>query len=44
MLLEKSEEIAPEEMKRLSQSGNNTQFWICVVMKEKSDAVKNNIA
>ena len=28
MLLEKSEEIAPEEMKRLSQNGNNTQFWM----------------
>ena len=26
MLLEKSREIAPEGMKRLSQSGNNAQF------------------
>ena len=31
-------------IKRLTQSRNNTQFWMCVVMKEKSDAVKNNIA
>ena len=31
-------------MKRLSQSENNTQLWICLVMEVKSDAVKNNIA
>jgi len=28
MLLEKSEEITPERMKRLSQSGNNAQLWM----------------
>ena len=44
MLLEKSKEIAPEGMKRLSQSGNNAQLWICLVMKVKSDAVKNSTA
>jgi len=33
-----------EEMKRLSQSGNNTQSWMYLVVKVKSDAVKNNIA
>ena len=44
MLLEKSGEIAPEGMKRLSQSGNNVQVWICLVVKVKSAAVKNNIA
>ena len=44
MLLEESREIAPEEMKRLSQSGNNTQSWMYLVVKVKSDAVKNNIA
>ena len=38
------QEIAPEEMKRLSQSGNNAQFWICLVVKVKSNAVKKNIA
>ena len=44
MLLEKSGEIAPEGMKRLSQSGNHVQLWMCLVVKVKSDAVKNNIA
>jgi len=44
MLLEKSREKAPEEMKRLSQSGNNAQLWICLVVKVKSNAVKKNIA
>ena len=28
MLLERSREIAPDGMKRLSQSGNNTQVWM----------------
>jgi len=28
MLLEKSREIAPGEMKRLNQSGNNAQLWM----------------
>ena len=41
MLLEKGGGIAPERMKRLSQSGNNTQLWMCLVVKAKSDAVKN---
>ena len=44
ILLDKSREIAPEGMKRLSQSGNNAQLWMCLVMKVKSDAVKNKIA
>ena len=44
MLLEKSGEIAPEEMKRLSQSVNKAQLWKYLVVKVKSDAVKNNIA
>ena len=43
MLMEKSREIAPEEMKRLSRSGNNTQLWMFLVVKIKADAVKNNI-
>ena len=34
----------PEGMKRLSQSGNNSQWWMCLVVKVMSDAVKNNIA
>ena len=40
-LLEKSREIAPEGIKRLSQSGKNTQLWMCLVVKVKSNAVKN---
>ena len=44
MLLGKSGEIAPKRMKRLSQSGNNTQLWMYLVVKVKSNAVKSNIA
>ena len=47
MLLGKSGKqllIAPERMKRLGQSGNNAQLWMCLVVKVKSDAVKNNTA
>ena len=44
ILLEKSEETAPERMKRLSQSGKNAQLWMYLVMKVKSNAVKHNIA
>ena len=43
MLLEKSGEIAPEEMKRLSQSRNNAQLWMCLVVKVKSNALENSI-
>ena len=35
--------IAPERMKWLGQCGNDTQLWMCVVVKVKTDAVKNNI-
>ena len=44
MLLEESRKIVPEGMKRLSQSRNNAQVWMCLVMQVKSDAVKKNIA
>ena len=44
MLLEVSGETTPERMKRQSQSKNNTQLWMCLLMEVKSDAVKNNIA
>ena len=44
VLLEKSGEIAPEVIKRLSQSENNTHLCMCLVVKANSDAVKNNIA
>ena len=44
MTLEKRRRIAPGGMKRLSQSGNDTQLFICIVLKVKFDAVKNNVA
>ena len=44
MNLEKSREIAPKGMKRLSQSGNNAQLWMYLVVKVMSNALKNNIA
>ena len=43
MLLEKRKEITPEKMKRWSQSRNNTQLWMYLLVKVKSDAVKNNL-
>ena len=30
--------------KCLGQTGNDTQLWMCLVMKVKSDAVKNSTA
>ena len=33
-----------ERMKRLGQSENDAQLWVCLVMKVQSDAVKNRIA
>ena len=41
MQLGKSGEIPPE--RELSQSGNHIQLWMCLVVKIKSDAIKNNI-
>ena len=41
MLLEISEEITPERMKRWSQSKNNTQLWMGLVMEVKADALKS---
>ena len=35
---------APERMKQLGQSRNDAQVWMCLVVKAKSDAIKNNIA
>ena len=35
---------APERMKQLGQSGNDTQLWMCLLVKVKSNAVKNDIA
>ena len=36
--------IAPERMKQLGQSSNDTQLWMCLVVKVKSSAVNNSIA
>ena len=44
MLLENSGEVTPERMKRQSQSKNNTQLWVWMVIEAKSNAVKSNIA
>ena len=43
MLLGKSRETAPERTKRLGQSGNDAQLWMCLVVKVKSEATKNSI-
>ena len=44
MLLENSGKMTPERMKGWSQSKNNTQLWMGLVIEAKSDAVKSNIA
>ena len=44
MLLEISGEITPEIMKRWSQSINNTQLWMGLVIEARSNAVKSNVA
>ena len=43
-LLEKSGEITPERMERLSKNENITQLWMWLVIEARSNAVKNNIA
>ena len=43
MLLKKSREIASERMERLSQSGNNVQMWMCLVVKVKPNTVKKQL-
>ena len=44
MLLEKSGEITRERMKGWSQSKNNSQVRMGLVIEARSDAVKSNIA
>ena len=39
-----SGEITPERIKGWSQSKNNTQLWMGLVMEARSDATKSNIA
>ena len=41
VLLEESREIAPKGVKRLSQSKNNAQLWMSLVVEVKSDAYRN---
>ena len=36
--------IAPGRMKRLGQSRNDFQLWICLVVNVMSVVIKNNIA
>ena len=36
--------IVPEGMKQLGQSRNDTPLWMCLVVKVKSSAKKNNTA
>ena len=33
--------ISPERMKQLGQIRNDAQLWMCLVVKVKSDAIKN---
>ena len=40
MLLGKSRELAPERMKRLSQSGNDGQLWMCLVVTVNGETVE----
>ena len=42
--MEISGEITPEIMKGWSQSKNNTQLWMGLVIEARSDVVKSNIA
>ena len=44
MLLEISGEITPEKKKGWSQSKNNTQLWMGLVIEARFNAVKSNIA
>ena len=37
-------EITPERIMRQSQSKDNIQLWMWLVMEAKTNAVKNNIA
>ena len=43
-LLEINGEITPERMKGWSQSKNNTQMWMGLVIEARFDVVKSNIA
>ena len=36
--------IPQTELEQLGQSGSEAQLWVCLVVKIRSDAVKNNNA
>ena len=36
--------MAPEKDEEVSQSENDAQLWMCLVVKAKSNAVKNSVA
>ena len=40
MLLENSRELAPERLKRLSQSGNDGQLWMCLVVTVNGETME----
>ena len=44
MLLEITGEITPERIKRWSQSENNIQLWMGLVIEARFDALKSSIA
>ena len=44
MLLQISGEVTPERMKGWSESKNNTQLWMGLLIEVKFDAVKSNSA
>ena len=44
VLVEISGEITPDSMKGWSQSKNNTQLWIELVIEASLDSIKSNIA
>ena len=44
ILLEIDGEITPERMKGWSQSKDNTQLWMGLVIEARFDAIKSNIA
>ena len=44
MLLGKNVETAPKRMERLGQRRKDAELWMCLLVKVKSDAIKNNIA
>ena len=35
--------IAPERIKQMGQNRDDVLLWICLIVKAKPDAVKNNI-